>query len=144
MIGLLSIIAIYYVGNVQASFQQDKFSESIKKFAFRFPMFLAMSMGLSLHNSIAVMEGYRGKKSPFVRTPKLNIKTGKDKLYKNKYLARKITWSTYIEGFLALYFLIGGVFGALYVQNTTFIVYHLMLALGFGTVFYYSVKHSSL
>jgi cellulose synthase/poly-beta-1,6-N-acetylglucosamine synthase-like glycosyltransferase len=146
MVGLLSIISIYYVANVQAPVHMEKESlnKQIYKFIFLFPLFLALSMGLSLHNTVAVIQGYLGKKSPFVRTPKFNIKSLKDSFVKSKYINRKLTWTTIMEGLLALYFLVGGVIGAFFVQNTTFIVFHLMLALGYGTIFYFTVRHLSL
>jgi len=143
MVGLLSIIAIYYVGNVQASHQEESLGKSVLKFAFLFPMFLALSMGLSLHNTVAVIQGYLGKKSPFVRTPKFNIKNVTDTFAKNQYVQRKISWTTIIEGVLAVYFF-AGVIGAFYVQNTTFMFYHLLLALGFGGIFVYTIRHLSL
>lgn len=144
LVGLLSIIAIYYVANIQSpANQEEDFSKAVKRFLVHFPLFLALSMGLSLHNTVAVLEGYRGKKSPFVRTPKFNLQGMKDSFVKRNYLTTKITWTTIGEGLLTLYF-IGAVVGAFYVQNTTFIVFHLMLALGFGTIFYYSIKHLSL
>jgi cellulose synthase/poly-beta-1,6-N-acetylglucosamine synthase-like glycosyltransferase len=146
MVGLLSIISLYYVANVQAPVHMEKESlnKQIYKFIFLFPLFLALSMGLSLHNTVAVIQGYLGKKSPFVRTPKFNIKSLKDSFVKSKYINRKLTWTTIMEGLLALYFLVGGVIGAFFVQNTTFIVFHLMLALGYGTIFYFTVRHLSL
>lgn len=144
LVGLLSIIAVYYTGNVQANTHKEPFSKMLFKFAFLFPVFLALSMGLSLHNSIAVLQGYIGKKSPFVRTPKLNIQSLKDSFKKrNKYLNHKLSWTTIFEGLLSLYFL-GGVFSGIYLQNTTFIVYHFMLFIGFGTIFFYTVRHLSL
>jgi cellulose synthase/poly-beta-1,6-N-acetylglucosamine synthase-like glycosyltransferase len=142
--GLLSIIGVYYVANVQSPVHKDEsLNKSIYKFLFLFPLFLALSMGLSLHNTVAVIQGYRGKKSPFVRTPKFNIRNIKDSFMKNNYLPKKLTWTTFFEGLLALYFL-GGVAGALYIQNTTFIVFHLLLALGYGAIFFYTLRHLSL
>ena len=35
--------------------------------------FFSVALGFTLHNVIAVLEGYFGKKSEFVRTPKFNI-----------------------------------------------------------------------
>ncbi len=115
----------------------------ILKFIFLFPLFLALSMGLSLHNTIAVLEGYRGKKSPFVRTPKFNIKSIRDKLSKTNYLNHKVSWTTILEGVFALYFLVA-VLGAIYLQNMIFIAFHLMLFLGYGAIFYYSIRHMQL
>ncbi|MCP9237491.1 cellulose synthase family protein [Lewinella sp. JB7] len=142
--GLLSVIGIYYVANVQSvANKEPSFVKSLIKFAFLFPLFLALSMGLSLHNSVAVLQGYRGKKSPFVRTPKFNISTVRDKLSTKKYLSGKLNLITVGEGLLSVYFLFA-VWGAFYLQNTTFVVFHALLALGYGTIFFFSVKHLGL
>ncbi|MBB4078872.1 cellulose synthase/poly-beta-1,6-N-acetylglucosamine synthase-like glycosyltransferase [Lewinella aquimaris] len=142
--GLLSVIGIYYVANVQSVANKEKnFAKSVFKFVFLFPLFLALSMGLSLHNSVAVLQGYRGKKSPFVRTPKFNISTVRDKLKSKKYLSGKLNLITVGEGVLCVYFLFA-VWGAFYLQNTTFVVFHALLALGYGAIFFFSVKHLGL
>lgn len=144
LVGLLSITAVYYTGNVQAKFHKESFSRLLYKFFFLFPLFLALSMGLSLHNSIAVIQGYLGKQSAFIRTPKFNIQTIKDKFSnRKKYLKYKLTWVTIFEGVLAIYFLIGVISG-IYLKNTTFIIFHLMLFIGYGTIFYFTVKHLRL
>ena len=143
LVGLLSIIAVYYVANVQAPVHRLSLSKAIYKFLFLFPVFLALSMGLSLHNTVAVIQGYLGKKSPFVRTPKFNIKNIKDSFTRSKYVSRKLKWTTVLEGLLALYFL-GAVLGGIFIENTTFIFFHLLLAFGYGTIFYFTMRHLSL
>jgi cellulose synthase/poly-beta-1,6-N-acetylglucosamine synthase-like glycosyltransferase len=142
--GLLSVIGIYYVANVQSVANKERsFGKSVFKFLFLFPLFLALSMGLSLHNSIAVLQGYRGKKSPFVRTPKFNIRSVGDKLTARKYLSGSLNLITVGEGLLCIYFVFA-VYSAFTLQNTTFVVFHALLALGYGTIFYYSVLHLGL
>ena len=142
--GLLSVIGIYYTANVQSVANKERsFLKSVFKFIVLFPLFLALSMGLSLHNTVAVIQGYRGKKSPFVRTPKFNINTIRDKLTSSKYLSGKLNLITVGEGLLSLYFLFA-VAGAFYLQNTMFIVFHALLAIGYGTIFFFSVKHLRL
>ena len=143
LIGLLSVSAVYYVANVIAIPQGDSVFKSVIKFLFLFPLFLALSMGLSLHNSVAVIQGYLGKSSPFIRTPKFNIKSLKDSFSRNKYVIRKLSWTTVFEGLLALYFT-AAVLGGIYLHNTSFIIFHLLLALGYGTIFYYSLRHLSM
>jgi cellulose synthase/poly-beta-1,6-N-acetylglucosamine synthase-like glycosyltransferase len=143
LIGLLSIIAIYYTANVHAEDNGDSYLKSLLKFMLLFPVFLALSMGLSFHNSIAVLQGYLGKKSPFVRTPKFAISTGSDTVNNKKYLAEKIPMTTILEGILAIYFF-AAVLGAIYYENTTFIVFHILLMLGYGTICYYSIRHLRL
>jgi cellulose synthase/poly-beta-1,6-N-acetylglucosamine synthase-like glycosyltransferase len=143
MLGWLSIISIYYIANVKAFFNTDSYSKKIVKFAILFPLFLGLSMGLSLHNSIAVIQGFKGKKSPFIRTPKFNLKTVKDKINSNNYLAKKIPFSTIIEGVLALLFA-SSMFYGLYTGQLTFIVFHFLLMVGFGSICFYSIKHLQL
>lgn len=142
MIGFLSIITIYYVANLQseAHKRDETFWQGLLRFGIQFPLFLSMSMGMALHNSWAVIQGYLGKKSAFVRTPKFNVLTKSTEKVKNKYIDRKLEWTTVGEGILALYFL-GAIFLAFYVQNTTFIAFHAMLAFGYGSIFFFTLKH---
>lgn len=140
MISLLSIGIIYFVANVQTAWKGDSLFKKIIKFIFLFPVFLSLSMGLSLHNSIAVLQGYRGKKSAFIRTPKFNIVSLQDKFNKEKYRKTKVSFGTIMEGVLSIYFLLA-VIGAIYTGNTELIIYHFALSIGFGTIFYYSIRH---
>ncbi|PPK84643.1 cellulose synthase/poly-beta-1,6-N-acetylglucosamine synthase-like glycosyltransferase [Neolewinella xylanilytica] len=142
--GLLSVVTVYFVANVRSVANREKrFGKSLIKFFILFPLFLALSMGLSLHNSIAVLQGYRGQKSPFVRTPKFNISSVRDKFRSKKYFSGRLNGITLGEGVLSLYFLLA-VAGAFYVGNTTFVVFHALLAIGYGAIFFYSVKHLGL
>lgn len=145
MIGLLSIISIYYVANIQSAAHRkgENFMQGLLRFAVHFPLFLSMSMGMALHNSRAVIQGYLGKKSAFIRTPKFNILNKEQDAVKSNYMMRKIEWTTLGEGLLALYFLAAVGLG-FYVQNTTFVVFHLMLAFGYGSIFYYTLRHRGI
>lgn len=115
------------------------FIEFIKSFV----TFYAIAMGFSVHNAAAVIEGHRGKRSEFVRTPKFNIAKFKDNLKKNKYLQKNISKNTLLEGFLMLYFLFG-MTSAFFVGQTGdfgLFPFHLLLFIGFGVVTYSSVKN---
>jgi len=140
MISLLSISIIYFVANVQTAWKGQSLIKKIFKFIVLFPVFLSLSMGLSLHNSIAVLQGYRGKKSAFIRTPKFNIVNLQDKFNKEKYRKTKISFATIMEGVLSVYFMLA-VVAAIYTGMTALIIYHAALAIGFGTIFYYSIRH---
>lgn len=140
MISLLSISIIYFVANVQTAWKGQSLVKKIFKFIVLFPVFLSLSMGLSLHNSIAVLQGYRGKKSAFIRTPKFNIVSLQDKFNKENYRKTKISFATMMEGVLSLYFMMA-VAAAIYTGETSLIIYHAALAIGFGTIFYYSIRH---
>jgi len=138
LISLASLIAFY-----RTSFCRSTPAHATSWFQFlpRFFWFLTFSMGLSLHNAIAVLEGYSGKKTPFIRTPKFNIRTVQDSWQNNPYRTASINLLTILEGILALYFLAGVVLG-IYFQRFGLLPFHLMLTLGFGGVFIYSIKHS--
>jgi cellulose synthase/poly-beta-1,6-N-acetylglucosamine synthase-like glycosyltransferase len=110
-------------------------------FLFYFPIFLGLSMGLSLFNTIAVVEGYIGIRSPFVRTPKFNIVDNKIGVEKNQYMRSKIPVIAYFEGLLALYFAFALWYGLQH-ELYPFVPYHVLLMFGFGGIFFYSVKHS--
>ena len=103
-------------------------------------------MGFSLHNSLAVLEGHRGKKSEFVRTPKFNISTLKDTWKDNKYLSKNISKNVIIEGILLLYFVFGlassylvTIFVGAKEVDFGLVPFHLMLVAGFGFVFFKSI-----
>lgn len=133
LFGFMSISLFYWVATKR--FHKD----TAKTFLNLFPGFLMISMGLSLHNGLAVIEGLLGIKTPFVRTPKFNI-THKGEPWKNNvYVHPSLNFITLVEGVLCLYFLSGIVIGV-YLQISVLIFFHVMLAIGFGSVFYYSVK----
>lgn len=141
LLGLFCIIIVYYVANVNPELKNERiYFKRIFKFVVLFPVFLALSMGLSLHNSVAVMQGLIGKKSPFVRTPKLGIKTISDKINKSNYLRYKISFVTILEGLLACYFLFG-VYTGIVTENPSFLIFHFLLFLGYAIIFFYSLKH---
>jgi hypothetical protein len=140
-LGMLSVTSVYFVANIQSPARQKPLADAIVEFFLLFPLFLSLSMGLSFHNSIAVMEGYLGKKSAFVRTPKFNIQHAGDSFLKNKYIIRKLSPSTIVEGLLALYYA-GGIALGIYFELYIFLVFHIMLAFGFGSIFFFTAKHS--
>ncbi len=140
MIGMLTAGAVYYIANKDTTWRDIPVYRRVFKFAIMFPLFLSLSMGLSLHNSIAVIQGYLGRKSAFVRTPKFNIQQIQDSFKKGFYEASKVSFTTIIEGLLALYFLFAIIIGVDQ-GKTSFIIYHLMLMVGFGSIFIYSIKH---
>ncbi|QMW01579.1 cellulose synthase family protein [Spirosoma foliorum] len=117
-------------------------SNSKAKLLWYFPMYSSLMMGLSLHNTIAVIEGYLGRRTPFIRTPKFNVKTGSDQWSANKYVSHQLNWMTMIEGLFAAYFL-GGLVLAIYLQDYRLFFLHLMFMVGFGMVSMYSLYQAN-
>lgn len=131
ILGFLSITLFYWIA--------AKRFNNTKSFLFTYPKFLIVSMGLSLHNGIAVVEGLMGRKTPFIRTPKFNVSLKGDSWKGNDYVKIKLSGITILEGLLCLYFL-AGLAAGFYLNDLGLLFFHLMLMLGFGGVFYYSVK----
>ncbi len=136
LLGFFSIGIFYWVAN------KHLLKGNYRKYFFRtFPIFITVSMGLSLHNALAVAEGLLGFKSAFIRTPKFNLSKKGESWKGNQYVKLKFSPLTLLEAFLAIYFAFG-IFLGFYLKDYGLIIFHLMLMLGFTTVFYHSIKPS--
>ena len=103
--------------------------------------FYAIAMGFSFQNSLAVIEAYIGKKTAFIRTPKLNIEHLKEHWKENVYLSKKISKNTIIEFLLVLYF-IYGLYTGIKLNDFGLFPFHLMLVLGYGYVVTNTLKNT--
>lgn len=115
----------------------DNLVLSFFKFSWRFFQFLMVSMGLALNNTVAVIEGYLGIKSSFVRTPKFNVNV-KGEFKGNKYDKKSLSILNIGEGLLALLFGFTTINRAIY-GDIGMVPFHLMLTIGYGLVFYHSL-----
>lgn len=131
-LGFLSVAIFYWTAT-------RRFYPNSKKFFLLFPAFLIISMGLSLHNGLAVVEGWLGIKTPFMRTPKFNIVEKRDSWIENSYLNSNLGVLTILEGFLCVCFTFAIVKG-IQMNDTSMLIFHAMLAVGFGAVFLLSIK----
>lgn len=138
---LLSLVflAIFYFVSLSNRFENK--GKALLYFLREFPLFLSISMGLSLHNAIAVLEGYMGKKTPFVRTPKFNIVGKSGQWQHNKYLMQDFSLTTLLEILLMLYAGIGIVYGIRHLEFGL-LPFHILLFFGFGYVAFSSVIQS--
>jgi cellulose synthase/poly-beta-1,6-N-acetylglucosamine synthase-like glycosyltransferase len=134
----LFILGLYYFASMK---KRGNLLQNLGRFIGWFPFFLSVSMGMSLHNALAVIEGYVGRKTPFVRTPKQGLVSGSDVWKGKKYLGSVINPMTMLEGLLALYFA-AGIWLQWHYRDFGLLPLHLMLMVGFALVFYWSVKHS--
>jgi hypothetical protein len=94
-------------------------------------------MGLALNNTVAVLEGYFGIKSSFVRTPKFNV-SKKSEFKGNKYDKKKLSILNIAEGIMFVLFSFTTVNRAIY-GDLGMVPFHLMLSIGYGLVFFYSI-----
>lgn len=118
--------------------QKDVYADWQKRVIY-FPVFLSGSMGLSVNNTIAVIEGLINKKSEFVRTPKFKIMDNKDSWIDKKYLTKKLSYATIIEAVLAVYCFAGVVLSIVYAQIAA-LPFQLMFSLGYGMMAFLSIR----
>lgn len=112
------------------------------RFLATFPLFLCVTMGLSLHNAIATVEGYMGRKTPFIRTPKFNITDDKVSWrQRSRYLSRRLSPVTVLEGLMVAYVGVG-IWLAFRYDNFGMLPFHIMLAAGYSTIFFFSLRHT--
>lgn len=136
--GFIGVLVVYYVSQHR---QYKTFGDKFTNLMVMFPVFMALSMGLSLHNAIAVIEGWLGKKSAFIRTPKFAITSAGESFQKNKYYIPKLSILNFMELFMALFFLFGLAMGAYY-NDYGLYIFHAMFFMGYFTVFIYTLKHN--
>jgi hypothetical protein len=86
-----TLFLMYYYWLSYRDKTQNKLT-SFFKFFGRFVQFLVVSMGLSLSNTVAVLEGYLGIKSSFVRTPKFNVAKKNEFKFKLPNSGNEITY----------------------------------------------------
>ncbi|MDQ3394165.1 MAG: glycosyltransferase family 2 protein [Bacteroidota bacterium] len=133
LMGFFSISFFYWIAT------RETRTKNAPHFFKIFPLFLIISMGFSLHNGLAVLEGFSGFKSPFIRTPKFNIIEKKDLWKDKKYVLGSFNFLTLSEGLLSLFFFFAVILGII-MSSYEFLIFHIMLSIGFGLVFFYSIS----
>jgi hypothetical protein len=115
---------------------------SFVRFVGRFFQFLIVSMGLSLSNTVAVIEGYLGIKSSFVRTPKFNV-SKKSEFKGNKYDKKSLSIINIAEGLLMIVFGFTAISRSIY-GDLGMAPFHVMLSIGYGVIFFSTLKEIRL
>jgi cellulose synthase/poly-beta-1,6-N-acetylglucosamine synthase-like glycosyltransferase len=105
----------------------------------RFPLFLALSIGMSVHNARAALEGLIGKRSPFERTPKYRVTSQGKSRGGGRYRSRA-SWSVVAEFALSACSFSGFVL-AIHYRQFGAVPFLLLFAFGYGMVGAYSVSH---
>lgn len=118
---------------------------SIAKFLSYIKMFVSfftLALGFSLHNSLAVAEAFRGKRSAFIRTPKFGVIKQTDSWQGNQYVVKIFTPQVLLEIILLAYFIFGFC-SSFFLKDYTMLSFQLMLCTGFGYVVFTSLKRDN-
>ena len=131
---VLIIVVIINFLYCYASILIDKKNKlsSLKETLTAFPIAIIISLGLSYHNTRAILQGIIGRKSVFERTPKLNKASLTDPY------SKKQTLIEYLPEALLFSFFLAAVFFGIYFQDLGFLFYHGLMLTGFGTILYHA------
>lgn len=134
MFSFVSLSSFYFTASY---LREQSVVQALKRIFTIFIPFLTVIMGLSFHNAQAAYLGLRGKKSPFIRTPKFNVTDKKDTWHNNQYTAAKMSLTAYFECLLVLYFGIWSGY-CIYIQQFSLLPFQLMLFIGYTVVVIYT------
>jgi cellulose synthase/poly-beta-1,6-N-acetylglucosamine synthase-like glycosyltransferase len=93
--------------------QKEIFPDTWKSRVKYLPAVLAVGIGLSVNNALAVIEGLFGRKSEFIRTPKYHVEGAGDE-WKQKRYRGSLSFVPFVELVLGLYFTAMAVYAAAY------------------------------
>jgi cellulose synthase/poly-beta-1,6-N-acetylglucosamine synthase-like glycosyltransferase len=97
MASTFSISSFYLVS------QKELFPKSWLRSLLYLPLLMSLGIGLTITNTIAVIEALVGKQTAFARTPKYRVESKKDKVGAKKY-RKRLGWVPWIELLIGAYF----------------------------------------
>jgi cellulose synthase/poly-beta-1,6-N-acetylglucosamine synthase-like glycosyltransferase len=97
MASTFSISSFYLVS------QRELFPRRWPRAILYLPFLMALGIGLTITNTIAVLEALVGKQTAFARTPKYHVESKKDKIRASKY-RRRLGWVPWVELLIGAYF----------------------------------------
>ena len=107
---------------------KKKFIAALIEVITAFPLALVLSLGMSYHNTRAILQGIAGKKTAFIRTPKISESGGI-----NPYL-KTPGYKKYTPEFLFFLYFLFAVCSGVYFKDFGFLIYHVLMLSGFGFV----------
>src|SRR5246500_772214 len=83
--------------------QRELFPKTWPRALLYLPFLMALGIGLTVTNTIAVIEALVGRQTAFARTPKYRVQSKADKVISSKY-RRRLGWIPYLELAVGGYF----------------------------------------
>src|SRR6202167_2033894 len=117
MASTFSISSFYLVS------QRELFPGKWYRALLYLPFLMALGIGLTITNTIAVIEALIGKQSAFARTPKYHVESKKDKVGATKY-RKRLGWVPWLELVIGTYFAFTVVYA---IENENFVTIPFLL-----------------
>lgn len=137
LVGTVSIVFAYATAQTHGHFQHRNggFLHAI----YSSFMFMFLTSGLGLHNTIAVVQGLIGRKTGFVRTPKLNIMADDHRFTTNRAYTLKFLTVGFVLELLAAALFLGLSLHSLWYGHYVLLVVYGYFAAGYVIVIYFTL-----
>ena len=109
--------------------QRELFPRTWPRAILYLPFLMALGIGLTVTNTLAVLEALIGKQTAFARTPKYRVESKKDKIQATKY-RKRLGWVPWIEMLIGSYFAMT-VYYALQNENYLTVPFLLLFVVGY-------------
>jgi len=109
--------------------QRELFPRTWPRALLYLPFLMALGIGLTVTNTIAVLEALIGRQTAFARTPKYRVESKKDVIRANKY-RKRLGWIPWVELLIGGYFALT-VYYALDNENYLTVPFLLLFVVGY-------------
>jgi cellulose synthase/poly-beta-1,6-N-acetylglucosamine synthase-like glycosyltransferase len=123
MASTFSISSFYLVS------QKELFPKSWLRSLLYLPLLMSLGIGLTITNTIAVLEALVGKQTAFARTPKYRVESKQDKVGAKKY-RKRLGWVPWVELLIGTYFALA-VYYAIDNENYFTVPFLLLFVIGY-------------
>jgi cellulose synthase/poly-beta-1,6-N-acetylglucosamine synthase-like glycosyltransferase len=123
MASTFSISSFYLVS------QKELFPKRWLRSLLYLPLLMSLGIGLTITNTIAVLEALVGKQTAFARTPKYRVESKKDRIGAKKY-RKRLGWVPWIELLIGTYFALAVVY-AIDNENYFTVPFLLLFVIGY-------------
>ena len=137
LLGTVCIVFAYATAQTHGHFEYRN-SQFIHAVYSSF-MFMFLTSGLGLHNTFAVLQGLMGRKTAFIRTPKLNILADDHKVTTNRAYALKFLTFGFMLELLATALFLGLSLYSLWYGHFVLLSVYAYFAAGYVMVIYFTV-----
>src|ERR1700694_3211030 len=123
MASTFSISSFYLVS------QKELFPKRWLRSILYLPFLMALGIGLTVTNTIAVLEALVGRQTAFARTPKYHVESKKDRVRSSAY-RRRLGWVPWVELLIGCYFA-GTVYYAIDNENYITVPFLILFVVGY-------------
>ncbi len=99
----LFVASTFSISSFYLVSQKELFPKSWLRSLLYLPLLMSLGIGLTITNTIAVLEALVGKQTAFARTPKYRVESKKDRVGAKKY-RKRLGWVPWIELLIGTYF----------------------------------------